>query len=157
MTFIPALPSSAAMIPPTAPMPTITASVFSVAIVLFPRSGLFGLGLQSDHRHASECFFALHIGSRENGLRAGETHQAPASEVFVAAVNRVGKHALHGVRANCLEERLWCGPGESSGLSFLECRDYRVLLCGGEADERLAIRSATVLIELRQAVAIKFL
>src|SRR5437870_5087058 len=146
------------MIPPTAPMPTMTTSVFSVAIVLFLfRSRLFGLGLQSDHWHASERFLALHIGSRENGLRAGETDQAPAGEVFVSAVKRIGEHAFHGVRANCFEERLWCGPGKSGRLSFLERRDDRVLLWGAEADERFAICSATVLIELRQAVAIKIL
>src|SRR5205807_642123 len=47
MTFIPALPSSAARMPPAAPTPTMTTSVFSVAMAhallwaLDQRSGLF--------------------------------------------------------------------------------------------------------------------
>src|SRR5262245_63186909 len=121
MTFIPALPSSAATIPPTAPMPTMTTSVFSVAIVPFlSRSGFFRLGLKSDHWRPSERFLALHIGSREDGLGAWETDQTPAGEVSISAVNRVGKHAFHRMRPNCFEERLRCGPRSEEHTSELQ-------------------------------------
>src|SRR5205085_9464229 len=64
MTFIPALPSSAARIPPTAPIPTMTTSVFSVAILLYSR-----------YWGACERLFAFDIVARENRLRAGQANQ----------------------------------------------------------------------------------
>src|SRR5205085_3847245 len=99
MTFIPALPSSAARIPPAAPIPTIMTSVFSVAMV----SALPRQGLQADDRRARERLLALHIGGREGGLCAREADEAPAREVLVAAIDRVGEHAFHGVRAHGVE------------------------------------------------------
>src|SRR5947207_402904 len=96
MTFIPALASSAARIPPAAPAPTMTTSVFSVAMAA---PSALRPGLQAGHRQPGECLSALHVCRRECRLRAGEADQAPARKVLVAAIDRVGEHALDGVRA----------------------------------------------------------
>src|SRR5262245_42529277 len=95
MTFMPALPSSAARIPPAAPTPTMTTSVFSVAMAhILPSAGL---GLQTDDGQPREWSAALHVGRGEFQLPAGESHQAPAGEVLVAAVNGVGEHSFYRV------------------------------------------------------------
>src|SRR5207247_5129263 len=92
MTFMPALPSSAARIPPAAPTPTMTTSVFSVAMAhILPSAGL---SLQADDGEPRERFAALHVRRGEFHLPAGESHQAPSGEVLVAAVNRVGEHSF---------------------------------------------------------------
>src|SRR5215475_12206412 len=101
---MPALPSSAARMPPAAPTPTITTSVFSVAMALtlhalVPR-------LQADDRFAGERLFARQIVGRELRLRAREADQTPTGEALVAAVDRVGEHALDGVLVHDIEERL---------------------------------------------------
>src|SRR5712671_1331709 len=83
ITFMPALPSSAARIPPAAPAPTMTTSVFSVAMA----PSALRLGLQAGHGGARERLPALHVGGREGRLRAREADQAPAREVLVAAVD----------------------------------------------------------------------
>src|SRR5262249_25661626 len=111
MTCMPALPSSAARMPPAAPTPTMTTSAFSVAMSRPPHRSL-GLRLQADDGRARECILALHIGGREQGLRAGETDQHPAREVLVAAIDGVGEHPFHGVRAHGVEECLRARPGE---------------------------------------------
>src|SRR5262249_29417700 len=51
-----------------------------------------------------ERFAALHVRRGEFHLPAGESHQAPSGEVLVAAVDRVGKHSFHRVRAHGVEE-----------------------------------------------------
>src|SRR5689334_23957269 len=103
MTFIPALPSSAASIPPTAPMPTMTTYVFSVAIV-FP--------LHAGDRRACERLFAFHIRTREDRLRSREAHQLPPRIVLVPAVYRIGEHAFHRVCADGIEKLLRSRPRE---------------------------------------------
>src|SRR5215470_6730771 len=110
MTFMPALPSSAARIPPATPTPTMTTSVFSVAMAhILPSAGL---GLQSDDGQPRERSAALHVCRGEFHLRAGESHQPPSGEVLVAAVNRVGEHPFHGVSAHGVEEGDRRGPRE---------------------------------------------
>src|SRR5262249_58022287 len=101
MPFMPALPSSAARIPPAAPTPTMTTSVFSVAMAHILPSARFGL--QADDGQPRERFAALHVRRGEFHLPAGESHQAPSGEVLVAAVNRVGTQSLHRVRAHGVE------------------------------------------------------
>ena len=61
-------------------------------------------------------------------LRAGKTDEAPAGEVLVAAIDRVGEHAFHRVRAERVEEGLRRGPGEAGRLAVLERGDHFVLL-----------------------------
>src|SRR5262249_36808249 len=110
MTFMPALPSSAARIPPAAPTPTMTTSLFSVAMAhILPPAGFAWTAAEGYPR---DRFAALHVRRGEFHLPAGESHQAPSGEVLVAAVNRVGKHSFHRVRAHGVEESGRRGPGE---------------------------------------------
>src|SRR5260370_14508846 len=133
MTFMPALPSSAARIPPAAPTPTMTTSVFSVAMAhILPSAGL---GLQADDGEPRERFAALHVRRGEFHLPAGESHQAPSGEVLVAAVNRVGEHALHRVRAHWCEEDCGRGPGELARLARCERGDDLVLVRARQTPE----------------------
>src|ERR1043166_6634233 len=138
---MPALPSSAARMPPAAPATMVTASVFSVAIALAPYSwrliqalpaffsfahDLFGkpdstfpdhaltphLGLQPRDRPPREGFTALHVGLGEGRLRARKADELPACEVAFATIDRVGKHAFDGVGAQRVEESLRGRPGK---------------------------------------------
>src|SRR5262245_7214614 len=111
MTFMPALPSSAARMPPAAPTPTMTTSVFFGCHGSSPPAR--GLRLQADDGHARECLLARHVLRGEHGLRAGETDQPPAGEILVAAIDRVGEHAFHRMGAQRVEERLLGRPGET--------------------------------------------
>src|SRR5882757_6526127 len=119
MTFMPALPSSAASTPPAAPMPTMTTSVFSVAIGSGPPLGL-GLCLQADHGRTREGLLALHIRRREQRLRARKADQPPAGEILVAAIDWVREHAFHRVGAQRVEEGLRGRPGKAGGFACLE-------------------------------------
>src|SRR5215472_1696798 len=135
MTFMPALPSSAARIPPAAPTPTMTTSVFSVAMAhILPSAGL---GLQTNDGQPREWSAALHVRRGELQLPAGESDQPPAGEVLVAAVNRVGEHPFHRVRAHGVEEGGRRGPGELARLALFDRGDDLVLLRGGETAERV--------------------
>src|SRR5262245_24257214 len=123
MTFMPALASSAARMPPVPPTPTMTTSVFSVAMVLASRPGL-----QTGHRQPREGLLALHVGLGEGGLRAGKADEPPAGKVLVAAIDRIGKHAFDRMRAYGVEECLRARPGEARRLALLDRRDHLVLL-----------------------------
>src|SRR5262249_11458042 len=116
MTFMPALPSSAARMPPAAPTPTMTTSVFRLPWLASSPST--GLSLKSDDGQRRERSAALHVGRGEFHLPAGESHQAPSGEVLVAAVNRVGEHPFHRVRAHGVEEGGRRGPGELARLAL---------------------------------------
>src|SRR5258705_4916561 len=105
MTRMPALLSSAARIPPAPPTPTMTTSVFSVAI-LCPPAGRFGLRLQSHHGSPRESLLALKLRLSELRLRTGETDQPPAREVLVPAIDGISEHALHRMGAERVEEPL---------------------------------------------------
>src|SRR5262245_49323695 len=131
---MPALPSSAARMPPAAPTPTMTTSVFSVAMMDLPSPG--GAALQADDGQARERLAALHVGGGEFGLRTRETDQTPASETLVAAVDRIGKQTFHRVGAQRVEEGDGRRPGELAGLALLERRDHLVLLRRREPPER---------------------
>src|SRR5262245_47577287 len=133
---MPALPSSAARMPPAAPTPTMTTSVFSVAMSRPPHRW-FGLRLQAGDGRAGEWILALHIGGREQRLRAGEADQDPAGEVLVAAIDGVGEHPFHRVSAHGVEERLRARPGERRRLALLERGDHCVLAGGVELHEWL--------------------
>src|ERR1700722_9092926 len=122
MTFMPDLASSAARMPPAAPTPTMTTSVFAMAMALAPPR-VVGARLQTDDRRAREGLAALHVGRREHGLGAREADLPPAREVAVAAIDRVGEHALHGVGAHRVEEGLRGRPDEAGGLALLERAD----------------------------------
>src|SRR5690242_3045959 len=116
ITFIPALASSAASIPPTAPIPTMTTSDFSVAMAL---------SLHAGDRRACERLFAFHIRARENRLRTGEAHELPSCKVLVPAVDRIGGHALHRVRADRIEKVLRRRPREFCRFARLQrCNDF---------------------------------
>ena len=65
----------------------------------------------------------------KSGCAPGKSDQAPAGEVLVAAIDRVGEHAFHGVGAQRVEERLRGRPGEARRLALLERGDHFVLLC----------------------------
>src|SRR5215471_5502464 len=145
MTFMPALPSSAARMPPAAPTPTMTTSVFRLPWLTSSPST--GLGLQSDDGQPRERSAALHIRRGELHLPAGESHQAPAGKVLIAAVNRVGEHFFHRVRAHGVEEGGRRGPGELARLALFERGDDLVLLRGGEIAERFFVSFAAVRVE----------
>ena len=96
------------------------------------------------------CFSELH-------LRARKADQPPAGEVLVAAVNRVGEHALHGVFAHGVEERLRGRPDEFGRLAVFERGDDFVLLRRRQTAERLAVCRLAVRVELGEAVPVEFL
>src|SRR6516225_1674822 len=154
---MPALPSSAARIPPAAPTPTMTASVFSVAISSRPPPGALVLGLDAGDWRAREGLPALKIARREKSLRAGKAHQAPAREIPVPAVDRVSEHALHGVSAKSVEELLRGRPRESSRLAFVECCNRLVLFGRVELHEGLLIGFAAVGVELSEPAPVEIL
>src|SRR5580658_5361805 len=156
MTFMPDLASSAARMPPAAPTPTMTTSVFTMAMALAPPR-VVGARLQPDDGRARERLAALHVRCREYGLGARETDLPPAREVAVAAIDRVGEHALHGVGAHRVEEGLRGRPDEAGGLALLERADDVVLHRGVERRERLAVRRFAVGVELREAAPIEIL
>src|SRR5262245_22368639 len=143
MTFMPALPSSAARIPPAAPTPTMTTSDFSVAMAISSPSAP-GLRLQADNGQARERLAALHVLGGEFRLRAGKSNQLPAGKVLVAAIDRVGEHPFHRVRTHGVEEDLRRRPGEVACLALFERGDHLVLLRGREAPERRAVSLAAV-------------
>src|SRR4051794_32263000 len=155
MTFIPALPSSAARMPPAAPAPTMTTSVFSVAMTLaLPHRGL---RLQTDHRRSPISLAALHVGGGKLRLRARKAHEAPTREVLVAAIDWVGEHALDGVDAHSVEESLCRRPGEIAGLAGVECLEHFILLGGAEPRERRLLRLFTIGVECSQAAPVEIL
>src|ERR1051325_6062951 len=156
MTFMPAFASSAARTPPAAPTPTMTTSVFRVAMTS-GRRRFAGLRLQADDCRARECLFVLQVRRRVDRLAAGEAHQPPAGEVLVAAVHRIREQALDGVRAKRVEELLRRRPREAGRLALLECRDHLVLLRAVQPHERLAVRLAAVRLELRESPAVELL
>src|SRR3954447_26519097 len=138
MTLIPALPSSAARMPPAAPAPTMTTSVFSVAMTLaLPHRGL---RLQTDHGRSLISLAALHVGGGKLRLRARKAHEAPAGEILIAAIDRVGEHALDGVDAHGVEEGLGLRPGEIRSLAGVERLEHFILLGGAEPRERCVLR-----------------
>src|SRR6266566_3352396 len=142
MTFMPALPSSAARMPPAAPTPTMTTSGFSVAMAhILPSSGL---GLQADDGEPRERFAALHVRRGEFHLPAGESHQAPSGEVLVAAVNRVGEHSFHRVRAHGVKEGDRRGPREFARFALFERGDHLTLLPSGKTPKRFSVGLAAV-------------
>src|SRR5262249_37194465 len=155
MTFMPALPSSAARIPPAAPTPTMTTSLFSVAMAHILPSARFGL--QADDGQPRERFAALHVRRGEFHLPAGESHQAPSGAALVAAVNRVAKYSFHRVRAHGVEEGGRRGPGELARLALFERGDDLVLLHGGETREGFFVVLAAVRIEGGEPAPIKVL
>ena len=124
---------------------------------LCPPYWALGHCLQADDGFARECLFALHIRWREDGLRARETHQAPAGEVLVAAVERVGKHAFHRVRPKNTEKFARSGIREPGCVAVFEGSDHFVLLFGTEANEWLFVSDAAVGLELGEAAAVEIL
>src|SRR5579885_2389461 len=108
MTFMPALASSAAMMPPAAPTPTITTSVFSVAIAQ-PSLGLCPR-LETHNGLSRERFRAVHVIFGEHRLSAGKFDQPPACEILIPAVHGVGKHAFHRVAPHNFEKFVRLGP-----------------------------------------------
>ncbi len=104
-----------------------------------------------------ERVLALQVLGREQRLRAGEVDQPPAGEVLVAAVDRVGEHALHGVRAHGVEEQRRRRPGEPGRLVLLERRDHLVLLGGVELGECGIVGLAAVGIERGQTAPVEVL
>src|SRR2546426_4650612 len=60
--------------------------------------------LQANDWRTCERLSALHIRPGEDRLGPREAHQAPTRKVLVAAVDRVGEHAFHGVRADGVEK-----------------------------------------------------
>ena len=86
-------------------MPTMTTSVFSVAMA----HALLGAGLclQAGDGGAGERLAVLAMSALGvEQLRAGKADQPPAREILVAAIDRVGEHAFHGVGAQRVEEGL---------------------------------------------------
>src|SRR3954447_12425912 len=125
MTFMPALASSAAMIPPAAPTPMMTTSVLSVAMVPSlsrPRAAL------QPHDRLRESLRTVHVGFREGWLGAWKTGEPPSCEILVAAVHWVAEHSLHDMHAHGVEKCRRRGPCETRGLSRLHRREDLVLL-----------------------------
>ena len=103
------------------------------------------------------ALLALHVLRREYRLRAREADQAPAGEVLVAAVDRVGEHAFHRVRAHSVEECLCRRPDELRRFALFERGDGFVLLRRSEPAERLAVGLGAMGVELRDAAPVEVL
>ena len=99
----------------------------------------------------------MNIRGREQRLRAGEANEPPPREVLIAAIDRVGEHALHRVRAQRGEEGLGRGPGEVVGPVLLQCRDDIILLGSGKLSEGLAVGQTAIRLERSEAASIKVL
>src|SRR5215469_1725747 len=145
------------MTPPTAPMPTMTTSVFSIAMVrALPSCPLgVGPGLQPGDGHAGKRLFARKVGARVEELCAREADELPAGEVLVAAVDRVGEHAFHGMGAQSVEERLRGRECELARLALFQRADHFVLLGGAELHERLVVGFAAISVELGEAAPVE--
>ena len=92
-----------------------------------------------------------------SGCAPGKADQPPAGEVLVAAVDRVGEHAFHGVRAQVLKNA--CAVGQTNPVA-LPCSSAVITsscCAAGRAAERLAVCALAVRIELREAAPIEFL
>src|SRR5204862_323803 len=66
----------------------------------------WSLRLQAEKSSTRKGFLALHVGRRKGRMRARESDKLPARKILVAAVDRVGKHALDRVRAQRVEKSL---------------------------------------------------
>src|SRR6266699_2440568 len=113
--------------------------------------------LQASDWRTLERLSALHVGPGKNRLRAWKTHEPPPGKILVAAIDRVGKHAFHRVRADRIEEFLCRGPGELRSSALLEGRDHLVLTPGIQTNERVVIGLAAIRIQLCKAAPIEIL
>src|SRR6266705_2594455 len=113
--------------------------------------------LQASDWRTLERLSALHVGPCETRLSAWKSHQPPPGKILVAAIDRVGKHAFHRVRADRIEELLCRGPGELCSLALLEGRDHCVLTRGIQANERVVIGLAAIRIQLCKTAPIEIL
>src|SRR6266436_1238001 len=108
-TFSPACASGQTAVPPAAPSPmTTTSTGFNISgIGLPPRPA----GLEKWQRiRRLEIRLRddvdLLLVPRDDHPRTWEAHELPPGEAHVPTVSRVAEHALHGVRADHLEDRL---------------------------------------------------
>src|SRR5262245_58638480 len=104
--------------PPVQPMPTMTISTGASLVAMRASSGHVGNadGLGGE---APAVIVLLHILGVV-GHHAREAEHRPANLVFVAAVDRVGKHALHHVVVEDAEERASGQAAFKRDLSRLE-------------------------------------
>src|SRR5688572_21881923 len=150
ITFSPLCASGSAAVPPAAPSPTMTTSVFLswVAMSAPPgdaEDGVVGGGpVRGLHARADPL---LH--GRDGQLDAGEPDEVPADEVGVAAVVGIAEHALERVLEHRLEERVGA-RGEPRRRAGLELAQDHVLLVGGKLCERRAEPGSRVRVERRE-------
>src|SRR4051812_13674833 len=147
MIWSPARVSGSAAVPPAAPSPTMTTSVF-LSLVAMSAS----LGDLEDGVVGGRLVRRLHprpdplLDRRDGQLDPGELDQVPAHEVRVAAVVGVAEHALEGVLAHGLEERARVGQ-EARRLVALDVAQDGVLLLGRKLREGRPERRGRVCVE----------
>src|SRR5215510_3522964 len=137
-TSSPARASGSAATPPTAPMPTMTTSVFLRLMAMtapFDRErhvviGRLANGLRS-HRHAL-------VVSAHRQADAGIADEIPTHEVGVAAIIGIAERALNGVRADEIEECRGVGR-KAGGDVLLKVSEHRVLVACRKLGERGAL------------------
>src|SRR5262245_28746964 len=133
-TVSPALVSSRAMMLPVQPMPTITASASFNRVAISASSRKVGDRLRlGDVALAAILVDQVGVGRRQ----AGKAHHPPRHLVAVAAVDRIGKEALHGDGEQCLKKLPAVEVGKFR-LALFQCFQRLVALLGGEAIEILA-------------------
>src|SRR5712691_602170 len=134
-TASPALVSSRAMMLPVQPMPTMTASTSFNRVAMAPSSRKIGNRLRLDDvALAAVLVDQVAVGRRQ----AGKADHLPGDFVAVAAVDRIGKEALHGDGEQRIEELLAVEIGELR-LSLLQRLERLFALLRGQSFEILAV------------------
>src|SRR5712691_377302 len=100
-TFMPAALSSLARMPPVQPSPTMTTSTSFSLVVMSPSSAHVRDADGVDRVFLVAVLLDVLIVHRDH---SGEADHLPARLVAVAAVDRVGEHALHDVLVHRREE-----------------------------------------------------
>src|SRR3954451_13591609 len=143
----PARARGSAAVPPAAPSPTMTTSVF-LSLVAMSAS----VGDLEDGVVGGRLVRRLHprpdplLDGGHGQLDSGELDQVPPDEVGVATVVGVAEHALERVLADGLEERARVRQ-EPRRLVALDIAQHRILLLGRELGERRAERRGRVRVE----------
>src|SRR2546428_11414071 len=136
-TFSPAALSSLASIPPVQPSPTMTTSTsFSLVVMSFSLSAHVRDADGVDRVLLVAILLDVLIVHRDH---AGEADQLPARLVAIAAVDRVGEHALHAVLVQRGEENARGRPVFESDLAGPETQEKLLAPALGDLVEALAV------------------
>src|SRR5262249_3752288 len=151
-TLSPAAANSFARMPPVQPSPTMTASTSFNLVAISSSSAHVGDG---DWVGGEFLVAILHDVLPVHRDRAGKADQPPARLVAVAAIDRVGEHALHHGLVDGGPERARRQPVVEGHLAGGQAHQHLLALLVVEAIERLAVGLAAMRVGCRDAGAVK--